>query len=99
MSHGLPILASDLPVVQELLGQAGNTVVFRSEQVEDLAQKMLILSQSAELQAMGNESVRVVQKFQLSAILQQWDELLAGMFSAAMADGKNNTFRTPGMSH
>lgn len=99
MSHGLPVLASDLPVVQELLGQAGNTVVFRSEQVEDLAQKMLILSQSAELQAMGNESVRVVQKFQLSAILQQWDELLAGMFSAAMADGKNNTFRTPGMSH
>lgn len=79
MSHGLPVLASDIPVVKELLGQAANTVIFRSEQIDDLAQKMLMLSQCAILQKMGNESVGIVQKFQLPAILQQWNDLLAGI--------------------
>lgn len=82
MSHGLPVLASDIPVVRELLGEARNTVMFRSEQVGDLARKMWMLSQCAELQEMGEESVRLVRKLQLPAILQQWENLLNGMFAA-----------------
>lgn len=88
MAHGLPILASDIPVVKELLQGAGNACLFHSEDVADLADKMLCMVQQNELGQMGKISLHKVKELQLPAILQQWEVLFSEWSDDPVADKK-----------
>lgn len=75
MSHGLPIISSDLPVSRELLGGATNALLFKSEDEHDLAEKMKQMSESKELSRMGEESIVRSKQFGIEKAVAQWKEL------------------------
>lgn len=75
MSHGLPVISSDLPVSRELLGGASNALLFKTEDEHDLAEKMKLMSESKELSRMGEESVALSKQFTVEKALAQWEEL------------------------
>lgn len=75
MSHGLPIISSDIPVSRELLGSATNALLFKSEDEHDLAEKMVLMSESKELSRMGEESVARSKQFEVEKTVAQWEEL------------------------
>lgn len=76
MVHGLPVIASDLPVVKELLGDSKNTLIFESENIEDLAQKLRLIT-DMDLDDMGKISLEVSKRFSLSAAITQWKEIFS----------------------
>ena len=73
MSHRLPIVTSDLPVCQEILGDFG--LYFEGGNVVDLAQR---LEDAAHLdwQAKSQEALKISQRFDISHIIEQWKQLL-----------------------
>lgn len=75
MSHGLPIISSDIPVSRELLGGATNALLFKSEDEQDLAEKMKRMSESKELSRMGEESIALSRQFKVEKAVEQWEEL------------------------
>lgn len=76
MVHGLPLVASDLPVVKELLGDSKNTLIFESENIEDLAQKMRSII-NMNLDDMGKISLEVSKRFSLSVVITQWENIFS----------------------
>lgn len=75
MSHGLPVISSDIPVSRELLGNATNALLFKSEDEHDLAEKMKQMSESKELKRMGEESAACSERFGVEKAIEQWEEV------------------------
>lgn len=75
MAHGLPIISSDIPTSRELLGGATNALLFKSEDEQDLAEKMKCMSESKELSRMGEESIALSRQFKVEKAVEQWEEL------------------------
>lgn len=73
MSHGLPIVTSDLPVCQEILGDFG--LYFESENIEDLAQQ-LEESTHIDWQTKSQKVLKIAQRFDIQLIVEQWKKLL-----------------------
>ena len=73
MSHGLPIVTSDLPVCQEILGDFG--LYFENGNIEDLAQR---LEEATHLdwQTKSQEALKIAQRFDIHLIVEQWKQLL-----------------------
>lgn len=73
MAHGLPVVSSDLPTSQEIMGDFG--IYFRNGCVDDLAAKLheatLIDWSHQSVVAMG-----IARRFNVSAITEQWKQLL-----------------------
>ena len=73
MSHGLPIISSDLPVSQEILGDFG--MFFKNGDAHDLGRKL----QEATLlnwQARSQQAKAIAQRFVVHHIIEQWKQLL-----------------------
>lgn len=80
MAHGLPLIASSLPIVKELLAGKEHALIFENENVEALAQRM---EQMASLDAttwqkLSALSVTESALLTLTTITQQWEEALNG---------------------
>ena len=73
MSHGLPIVTSDLPVCQEILSDFG--LYFENENIEDLAQRLEDTTH-IDWQAKSQEALRIAQRFDIHQIIEQWKRLL-----------------------
>lgn len=73
MSHGLPIVTSDLPVCQEILGDFG--LYFENGNIEDLAQR---LEEATHLdwQTKSQEALKIAQRFNINPIIEQWKQLI-----------------------
>lgn len=73
MSHGLPIVTSDLPVCREILGDFG--LYFENGNIEDLAQR---LEEATHLdwQAKSQEALKIAQQFDIQSIIEQWKQLI-----------------------
>ena len=73
MSHGLPIVTSDLPVCQEILGDFG--LYFENGNIEDLAQR---LEEATHIDWLtkSQEALKIAQRFDLHLIVEQWKQLL-----------------------
>lgn len=73
MSHGLPIVTSDLPVCREILGAFG--LYFGNGNIEDLAQR---LEDATHLDwpAKSQEALKIAQRFDVHLIVEQWKQLL-----------------------
>lgn len=78
MAHGLPIVASSLPIVKELLGGKGNALTFTNKDIDSLACRMeqITATPPDELARMSEASLRLSESFELAPILKQWEELL-----------------------
>lgn len=72
MSHGLPIVTSDLPVCREILGDFG--LYFENENIEDLAQR---LEEATHLdwQEKSQEALKIAQQFDIQSIIEQWKQI------------------------
>lgn len=78
MSHGLPLIASRLPIVRELLEGKGNTLVFKNKDVNELAaclRQFTTLPPDA-LREMGDTSLKIAGTLQPEAILEKWEEVI-----------------------
>ena len=73
MSHGLPVVASDLPICKEVLGDFG--LYFKNGNIQELAQK-LENATMIDWQKKSGEALRTANKFNTEKIITQWKELL-----------------------
>lgn len=78
MAHGLPLIASSIPPVMELLGGKDNVLIFANEDIDSLACQMAQMAAMPvdELARMGEVSEQLCQSFALPAIREQWENLL-----------------------
>ena len=73
MSHGLPVVASDLPICKEVLGNFG--LYFKNGNIQELAQK-LENATMIDWQKKSDEALSIANKFNTEKIITQWKELL-----------------------
>ena len=73
MSHGLPIIASDIPTCQEVLGNFG--LFFKNGDIQELAQRMEDATH-LDWQQKSDEAIKIAQRFNIKEIAGQWKQLL-----------------------
>ena len=73
MSHGLPIISSDLPVSQEIMGDFG--MYFKNGDIEDLARR-LEEATHIDWQAKSKAALAIAQRFDIKNIITQWKQLI-----------------------
>ena len=73
MSHGLPLITSDLPVCKEILGDFG--LFFKNGDVQDLSKK-LEEATTIDWQKKSQEAIEMAHEFEVSSILKQWKNLM-----------------------
>lgn len=78
MSHKLPIISSDLPIIQELLQERKNYFIFPNRNIEELAKQMTKMAKLApkQLNQMGEISLEISESLKLPAIMRQWEGYL-----------------------
>ena len=73
MSHGLPIIASDIPTCQEVLGDFG--MFFKNGDIQELAQRLEDATH-LDWQKKSDEAIAIAQRFDVNEIAGQWKQLL-----------------------
>lgn len=73
MSHGLPIVTSDLPVCKEIMGDFG--LYFRNGDIQDLANKLEEATQ-IDWQKKSAEAIEISKRFDVDHIIKQWKQLI-----------------------
>ncbi|WP_028903997.1 MULTISPECIES: glycosyltransferase [unclassified Prevotella] len=73
MSHGLPIVSSDLPVSQEILGDFG--LYFKNGDIENLAQRLEDATH-IDWASKSKEALEIAQRFDIKNIIRQWKKLI-----------------------
>lgn len=77
MSHGLPIIASDLPVTRELLQGKEVARFFEKENVEELANSLHAMADSpTAIEDMGYKAKAYSKEFQMEFIIQEWKKII-----------------------
>lgn len=73
MAHGLPIVSSDLPTSQEIMGDFG--LYYENGNVEELA---LRLEEATRLdwQEKSKEALEIAKRFEIGNIIPQWKKLI-----------------------
>jgi glycosyltransferase involved in cell wall biosynthesis len=69
MAHGLPVVSSDLPTSQEIMGDFG--LYFKNGDIHELA-KRLYESTHLDWPAKSAEAMCIASKFNISSIIGQW---------------------------
>jgi len=78
MSHSLPVIASDLPANKEIIEDKVNGLLFKSEDSEDLAKKITLFFDDAEIQIiLAKNSLQTIKnEYNWNDIAQSYLELL-----------------------
>ena len=72
MSHGLPIVSSDLPVSKEILGYFG--LYFKNGEITDLAER---LEEATHIDwSKSQEAFDIAKRFDINNIISRWKELI-----------------------
>jgi len=74
MSHGLPIVSSDLPVCKEIMGDFG--LYFTKGDIHDLAQRLKEAT-SLDWSRKSKEATSIARQYDVKTIIQQWKALLS----------------------
>ena len=73
MSHGLPIISSNLPVSKEIMGDFG--IYFENGNVHQLAQKMHDVT-LIDWQKKSKEALEIAELFNIDNIIKQWKAMI-----------------------
>ena len=73
MSHGLPIIASDIPTCKEVLGDFG--MLFKNGNIQELAQRLEDAT-CLDWQKKSDKAIKIAQRFDVIQIAEQWKQLL-----------------------
>jgi glycosyltransferase involved in cell wall biosynthesis len=73
MSHGLPILTSDLPVCKEILGDFG--IYFKNGNICELAQKLEEVTH-INWRLKSQQAMNIAHQYDVEQIINQWKELI-----------------------
>ena len=73
MSHGLPVITSDLPVCKEILGDF--SLYFKNGNIEDLAQRLEDATH-LDWQKKSKEALEIAKRFDIKKIIEQWKQLI-----------------------
>lgn len=77
MAHGLPVIASDLPVTQELLQGKNVSLLFETKNINQLAHFMEILADEPErILQMGKLAKTYSEEFQMGSIIKHWKNII-----------------------
>ena len=76
MSMGLPVIASDLPVVKEILSDEQDCLIFQNGCVASLAEKMDRMVTLKDIHTMGKAAFAKSRHFLVSDIIEQWKKLI-----------------------
>ena len=73
MSHGLPVISSDLPVCQEIMGDFG--LYFRCGDSHGLAEQMT-RSITLDWQELSKEALSIAERFNIKNIISLWRDII-----------------------
>ena len=75
MSHGLPVVTSDLPICKEILGEFG--MYFKNGDVKELAQR---LEEATKINwpEKSQQALEIANEFDINQIIDQWKCLIEG---------------------
>ena len=73
MSHGLPVVTSDLPICKEILGDFG--IFFENGNIKELAQRLEDATH-IDWQTKSEEALKIAQRFDVHQIVEQGKQLL-----------------------
>lgn len=73
MAHGLPVISSDIPTSQEIMGDFG--IYFKNEDIKDLSQKLMEATQ-IDWPSKSKEAITIARRFNTETIIQQWRSIL-----------------------
>lgn len=73
MSHGLPVLSSDLPTSKEIMGDFG--MYFKNGNVEELARRMQEVT-DIDWNKKSKEALDIAARFNVETIVQQWKDII-----------------------
>lgn len=76
MSHGLPIISSDVPVGKELLGDKPFGFLFENGNPVSLAGQMSRIAVLAESGELGKEAKAYAREFEAGRIAEQWEKMV-----------------------
>ena len=72
MAHGLPVVSSNLPTSQEIMGK--NAIYFENGNTEELAQRLLEAT-TMDWPQQSAEAIRTAKRFGVADIIGQWKSL------------------------
>lgn len=75
MSHGLPIISSDLPVSKEIMGDFG--MYFSNGDVNGMARQMEEATKM-DWQEKSEQALQIAARFNIETIINQWKQLIDG---------------------
>ena len=73
MAHGLPVVSSDLPTSQEIMGDFG--LYYKNGDINELAQRLEDATQ-IDWAAKSEEAIKISQRFDVDHIMMQWKQLI-----------------------
>lgn len=73
MSHGLPIVTSDLPVCKEILGDFG--IYFKNGDIQELAQRLEDVTK-INWPKKSQKAIEIAKRFDIDQIISQWKALI-----------------------
>lgn len=79
MAHHLPIIASDLPVVIELLANTNNNYIFENGNIYDMAEKIEMFINASNYEEMSEQSYILSKYLSVCSIINQWNLLLSNL--------------------
>ncbi|WP_455671781.1 glycosyltransferase [Phocaeicola sp.] len=78
MSYKLPVVSSDIPIALELMEDKGVALFFRNEDVGQLAEQLVYMAESADIEMMGEKALLYTERFEISSVCNKWNVLLKG---------------------
>ena len=73
MAHGLPVVSSDLPTSQEIMGEFG--LYYINGDVNGLARQMLMATQ-LDWHKKSEQALQIAAQFNIDTIIKQWKQLI-----------------------
>ena len=73
MAHGLPVVSSDLPTSQEIMGDFG--LYFRNGNINELAQRLEDATR-LDWDTKSKGAIKISQRFEVAHIIKQWKQLI-----------------------
>ena len=74
MAHGLPVIASDLPITRELLKDKDMAVLFETGNIAQLAGCMSYMADRTDWEWMGNKAVEYADTFHIEKVCDSVDQ-------------------------